>query len=661
MTRAARAVRRLLFAACLIAPLLGQAPTALAAGGVNVAIRDATLKADGSVSLVVEASGPAVTSTLTTPDFFVKESGKTVGGFSVQPFFSASSAPDVSVAVLIDDSGSTNGQPHADAAAAASSFMHGLPQSVKAAVFAFGATAQQKTDFTTDDTALDAALNGLTVGGETAIYDAISQAATAINQQPGQHNIVLFTDGADTVSHASLNDAITAAKGAKAPISVVGLQTPDLKPDVLSAIASGTGGQSLSVANSGQLSKAFTTIQQAIASQYLINYTSSAGPGKDLDLTVGATVGSETSSDTITVANPRTAAPPSPGQASGPAPVTAPQPLVPALSSKSGLYVGIGAAFLGALLFLYLLLYNPGARSARLVRRTLQLSVRSGIPQTGQKEAAKEADSLAASIAEQAVRLVERLPKPEGYEERLQSRIDRAAWPLRASEFIAIQVSLTVLGFLLGWGLLGHVLWGIPVALLGAFIPTVTLTRAVNKRASAFLEQLPDVLQLLSASLRAGYGLLQAIDVLTKESSPPASIEFARVLAEARLGRPLEEALEAMADRLGTEDFRWVVMAINIQRQVGGNLATVLDNVATTLRDRAFVRRQVKVLSAEGRLSGILLFLLPFGMAGYLTLANRPYIATLFSSWVGDGVVILAGVFMIIGGFWMKKIVNIKI
>lgn len=633
---------------------------AYAAGSVQVRIRDASLKPNGSTTLVVQASGAAVQSTLTQANFSVQEDGKAVQPLTVKPLFAAGTQPQqVSVAVLIDDSGSTIGKPHADAIGAATAFINALPSSVQVAIFGFAATVSQASGFTSDHTQLTAALQGLSAGGETAIFDAVTAAAAALGAQPGQHDIVLFTDGGDTVSKATLNSAVAAAQAVKAQINVVGLQTPDYKPAVLATLSSQTGGTVTSVSDSGHLASAFATIEQSIASQYLVSYTSTATQPSELNLTVAVNAGSSSGSDTITVVNTRVA--PSPSAAPSPTspPLAAlPRAVVPALGSSTGLYVGILAAFAALALLLIMLLYRPDTSAGRLLQRSVELTVRPGSPGSAP---AREAGTLATSITQRATEFVGTLPKPEGFEEKLQGRLDRAAWKMRSTEFLTIQFVVGILGLVVGWGLFSNFLLGLLFALVGFAIPSVLLTRAVAKRSADFLAQLPDTLQLLSASLRAGYGLLQAIDTVTKESSPPASVEFSRVLAEARLGRPIEEALDAMAERVGGEDFRWVVMAINIQRQVGGNLATILETVANTLRERAGVRRQVRVLSAEGRLSAYVLFFLPIAMALYLFLFKRSYFLTLFSSWVGDAAVVFAGILMSVGALWIRKIIRIEI
>jgi tight adherence protein B len=209
--------------------------------------------------------------------------------------------------------------------------------------------------------------------------------------------------------------------------------------------------------------------------------------------------------------------------------------------------------------------------------------------------------------------------------------------------------------------LFGKLWLGAVLAVVGVAVPQLLLSNRMTKRTSAFLEQLPDTLQLLAGSLQAGYGFMQALDTVAKEAAVPTSIEFARVLSESRLGMPIEDALDAMADRVGGEDFRWVVMAINIQRQVGGNLATLLSTVANTLREREMVRRQIKVLSAEGRLSAIILIALPFLLVGYLSFANPSYLHQLTSATVGKIAIVGALILIGVGSLWMRKIIRIDV
>ena len=170
------------------------------------------------------------------------------------------------------------------------------------------------------------------------------------------------------------------------------------------------------------------------------------------------------------------------------------------------------------------------------------------------------------------------------------------------------------------------------------------------------------MLTILASSLRAGHSFLQSLDTVAKEIAHPAAAEFQRVVAEIRLGRPAEDALEALAERVGSADFKWAVLAVNIQREVGGNLAEILDNVADTLRERAMLRRQIRVLTAEGRLSAwVLGAAARWASRSTCTAVNPEYIGTLVTETIG--LIMLVGpiVLLVVGVLWMRKIVNIDV
>ncbi len=172
---------------------------------------------------------------------------------------------------------------------------------------------------------------------------------------------------------------------------------------------------------------------------------------------------------------------------------------------------------------------------------------------------------------------------------------------------------------------------------------------------------LPDTLQLMAGSLSAGYSMPQAVDTVVREGKPPISTEFNRALVETRLGVDLEDALDGIADRMASVDFTWVVMAIRIQREVGGNLAEVLTTVSATLRERERLRRQVQVLSAEGRLSAWILRMLPVVFALYLVIARPEYLEPLYTTVIG-WIMIGGGVFLLaVGGFWLRKVVKVEV
>jgi tight adherence protein B len=165
---------------------------------------------------------------------------------------------------------------------------------------------------------------------------------------------------------------------------------------------------------------------------------------------------------------------------------------------------------------------------------------------------------------------------------------------------------------------------------------------------------------MMAASLRAGYSLLQAIQAMSSEADSPTKDEFSRVLNETRIGRPLNESLIEVSHRMGSEDFNWVAQAIAINREVGGNLADVLDGVAHTIRERNQLHRQVSALAAEGKLSAVILMALPFGVIAFLSIGNPKYLSVLFTTTIGWMIVGAAIVMLVIGGLWLRVTVRIK-
>jgi tight adherence protein B len=255
----------------------------------------------------------------------------------------------------------------------------------------------------------------------------------------------------------------------------------------------------------------------------------------------------------------------------------------------------------------------------------------------------------------------ERFAKAQGFSEKLDAQLEAAGINLRSGEFVVATVGAGLIGAVLGAALMRNPILAGVIGAIGVATPTLMLRMNLGRRAEKMREQLPDVLTIMASSLRAGHSFLQALDTTAREISAPANVEFQRLVAEIRLGRPAEDALEALADRVGSPDFRWAVLAVNIQREVGGNLAEILDNVSDTLRERAVMRRQIRVLTAEGRLSAWVLAILPFAIAVYMFAVNPDYISTLFTTQIGLFMLGVAGVLMVLGILWMRKIVDIDV
>jgi tight adherence protein B len=252
---------------------------------------------------------------------------------------------------------------------------------------------------------------------------------------------------------------------------------------------------------------------------------------------------------------------------------------------------------------------------------------------------------------------VQRMLERSGQARTIDAALEQAGVSIRAGEAVAAALIVSIATAMVGWYLGGWLL-GVIAAATPLLIGVLVVRYRISRRRGQFAEQLGDTLLMLATSLRAGYGLVQAIDAVAREASAPTSEELSRVVVETRLDRDPSLALADVAARMQSKDFDWVVQAISIHRQSGGDLAELLDHVGETIRGRVRVERQVKALSAEGKMSGIVLVILPFVMALLITTANPDYLRPLWAQ--GAGRVMLAGALALLlaGGLWIRRIVE---
>jgi tight adherence protein B len=250
----------------------------------------------------------------------------------------------------------------------------------------------------------------------------------------------------------------------------------------------------------------------------------------------------------------------------------------------------------------------------------------------------------------------------------------RADLRMKPSEFLAIWggtivgIPLVMLVLSVIFPTLGNPLALLIGGLIGFFLPRMWLNRRKGGRLNAFNKQLPDTITLLANALRAGSSFLQAIELVVRESRPPISTEFARVIREVNLGLPFEQAMENMVRRVRSDDLELMATAITIQHQVGGNLAEILDSIAFTIRERVRIKGEINTLTAQQRMSGYVVGFLPIGLAGFLFIAAPAFTEPLFDNRVSliglpAGVIILAigGVMMFIGFMLIRRIVDIEV
>jgi tight adherence protein B len=594
----------------------------------------------GFPTVHVTISTPGST-TLSTGDVSLTENGDSVPVAGVQPL--SATGQQVDVVLVIDDSRSMQGQPLSLALGAARTFLQQLPATVQVGVVTFGEDVRTPVALTADRAKAAKALDfSSSIGVGTKLFDGLTAAAKLFSGS-GQHNIVLLSDGGDTISAGSQGQAIADAKDAGAQIFAVSLESEAADPKVLKALAAGTGGE-FSTSSAAGLEQIYQGLAQEISDQYIVTYRSTAAAGAQIELSVNAAGGSDSS---LLIAP----------KASQPKPAS-PQPVPPSKPILSG---ALGMAVVVVLVFLALfcvgyLLIGTGART----RRERELAIRMASAARPNDPATKRTGPIA-WVPQPMMSAAAKVADFRGVGERLDVELERAGAPVRAAEFIMATAIAAVAGALLGIVMFRQVILMLVAAAVGGAVPWLLVKVAIRRRAARLHSQLADVLTILASSLRAGHSFMQALDTVAKEIPDPGKTEFGRVVAEIRLGRSVEDALNGMAERVGSYDFKWAVLAVNIQREVGGNLAEILDTVADTVRERDQIRRQVDVLTTEGRLSMYILTGLPIVIAFYMTLVNRSYISLLVTTRIGLFMLITGISLLVVGMIWMKRIVKIDV
>lgn len=243
---------------------------------------------------------------------------------------------------------------------------------------------------------------------------------------------------------------------------------------------------------------------------------------------------------------------------------------------------------------------------------------------------------------------------------KIQLRLRKADWRLHVSEFLALQGLLALAGAGIGLMLMGGPVW-LGVAILGFYVPMFLVGRSERQRLKLFDQQLPDALTLIANSLRSGYAFQQAMELVSKEMPDPIAREFGQVIKETRVNIPIEDSLVALTRRVPSVDLDLVVTAVLIQRQIGGNLAEVLDRIVGTIRDRIKLQGQIRTLTAQGRMSGWIVSLLPVALAFALYVMNPEYISPMFTNPLGLAMLGLAAVMMGAGIFIIRRMVNLEV
>jgi len=545
--------------------------------------------------------------------------------------------------LAIDTSKSMHGARFVAAKAAAMAFLDAVPDNVYVGIVSFDSTVKSTLTPTLDRDAARAAIDGLGLALKTRLYEGVLAAVTMAGDE-GQRSILVLSDGLDT-SRTPLTDVTKAIKAGSVIVDTVALEQSAHDSVPLRSMAKAGHGQLIN-AEAEALQEAFSAEADALARQVLVTAVVPNG--------VTATEGR------IQVTVPTHTGETWVAEAFGPiqhavsvarhAPTTSAGTRI----SENVMFAGVAALGIGLLVLLvtgaFMVTAPPGPMTVEARIGAFTTGKGAAVPLVKQQDLRAQASNAAADM----------LHRNRTLEARIANRLEGAGSDFKPSEWLLLHGGIAIgagfVGLLLADGI-GLLLF----LLLGLVIPWVWLGFKRTRRLKAFGSSLADTLQLMAGSLSAGLSLAQSLDTIVREGNEPVTSEFKRVLVEARLGVHLEDALEGVVERMHSKDFGWVVMAIRIQREVGGNLAELLTNVAATLREREYLRRQVSALSAEGRLSAWILGLLPPLFVVYLLLTQPDYLTPMFSTPMGWLMLTVAGVLLAIGVFAMSRIVKVEV
>lgn len=575
----------------------------------------------------------------------------------VEPL-SQSTVP-VGVVLAIDVSGSMEGAPIEAAKAAARSFVAQKRLGDFIALVTFADTVQTVAGFTADGAALTTRIDALVAAGETAFNDGVIRAVNLFQESGAtalRRNVIVLSDGADTSSTATLDDVFAAINDPNNPVRVFGvaLASPEFVPEAVQQVAEAGDGQFLSTTDPAQLAGLYSQIQREINNLLVVRFQSPVFEGGTIEFAVNYEALSAVVTDQVDgfVTTP-------------PIVTTVPVTFAPgstfvvesSLSASPSALIAIAAVGLGIAIgaFIFILFGRNNEDNASAFRKRLQAYGRRGGAE--EKRSVFERIPLLRLFSQRAEEEVRR----RGLLAGVNSALEQANIPLTAGEAVIGAVGLSAVVGLLAALFTRNPLLGVIAFVVLVVIVVGALNFLGGREKRRFENQLPDTLTLISTSLRAGYSLLQAVEAVASESPNPTAREFGRAIAEARLGRPVVQALQGITTRSQSQDFDWAVMAIEIQREVGGNLAEVLQTVAETMRQRNRLKGEIRALTAEGRISAIVLGILPFAMAGFLWTTNPEYISTLFTTTFGFIAIGVGLLLMTAGIIWLRRIVNIEV
>jgi tight adherence protein B len=534
--------------------------------------------------------------------------GFVIVGTTISLSFPSSFAADPnqkSIEFLIDTSGSMGGTKIEGVKVAVKTIVESIPSDIEVGLITFSSKAKVLVPLTTDRKVLLAAISNLRASGQTAIFDAIKLGIESMKSITGSR-IILLTDGEDTVSNQSLKKLLESISLKQIPVDSIGLQTNEKQGQTLNSISSSSGGTFYPLNSIDQLIAAY---QKSLESIIL------------------------------------------------PTPVATPVVTPPAIVYTSKFlgfdwrlapYIIAGQLFF---IIFFLLLLIRKITSIKRIRKERWIFLEK-----------YELRKLKTTATLRITKNINYDAIPPRIQKWIKTRLELVHSEMVFEKVIKLLLLAYIISTLLFLFIFKNIIFA---AILGAIVTPLLFDKYTQnlhkKHIRLFADELPDFLNIAASALRAGLTFAQGLEAFSLENNGEVARQIRRATTEIQMGATIEGALMDVAIRMNNEDLKWTVTALSIQRNVGGSLATILSTTFTTVKERAEVRREVRTLSAEGKLSAYILMALPVGIFFFLFLTKRDYVSIFWTELAGFLLLGLIAAALTVGWIWIKKIIEIKI
>jgi tight adherence protein B len=616
----------------------------------------------GQVQFLLSVDGLAPTAKLNPGSVQVRFAGQQLGTTAESPgSIRSAETPGTALSraamIVLDSSGSMGTTDWKAAQQGALAYLRRLPKDISAGLTTTGTGSATRLALapTTNRAMLTTAIRALRPGGNTALYDAMNVALAQLKHSAAtERRIIVMSDGRDSASRTSLAVIVAQLSRERVPADVVAFKTQATSETTLQQLANAAKGHLFRSPDAQRMVTAFANAASTFSqSMWITTKVPPALAGKAGRLDVQVIAGRETVRAYTSVTFTRSPAKVSTTPPARQSPVAPAADNRPARSPLS-LVIVLGVFFVAlTAVVIAAISVVRGTRGPEWARQVDEYRAHDS--------ATAGPGSEPTPLLRGALNLSQRVIRSGDLEERIARDLDHAGMSMRPHEWILLRggsaiVLAAVLTVTTGNLFVGPVL-GVLIAWAGGRLYVKT---RLSRRLTAFADQLPDALQLVAGSLRSGFTVSQSLERLAQRETQPLGEEMARALAQTRLGISIEEALDTVADRMECQDLHWVVLAIRIQREVGGNLADVIDTTVETMRERTRLRGHIRALSAEGRLSAYVLIALPIVTSAVLFVIRPQYMRPLYTQPLGILMLIGGTTAVTIGAFWINRLIKVE-